>query len=362
MNSLRSPLLRRAQRLYGFRRFSELTSLLEPEVFSFRDNPEYYKLLGMACLHRQDFGGADTYLQRCVQLQGPKDPEILMALGCLSARRRQAPKALGYWLQALELKKNYHLAKQALQQARGLAADSDWSEWTQSPAFFKLFPGPRLPWSAWLLGAAALSGILVFLLGSIAFAANLVSVANQPLEAEIERLSLPALGPVSLPEGQFSIVYGDAEIRRIFRKAQELYQERRYNEGRFELNRLLISNADDGVKQRAKLLDSFFVAPDFSTWQGPDFAFEEVRREPLRFQGVYVRWRGRVANLRIEAEQMQFDLLVGYQDGRIVEGVVPVRLGFASLFENSQSLEVLAEVRVEDIGWRLEGRAVYRLP
>jgi hypothetical protein len=60
------------------------------------------------------------------------------------------------------------------------------------------------------------------------------------------------------------------------------------------------------------------------------------------------------------------DLVLGYQDGQVVEGIVPVELGFAALLKNSQVVEVLGKVALRDGRWYVQGTSLrdlgYRAP
>jgi hypothetical protein len=60
-------------------------------------------------------------------------------------------------------------------------------------------------------------------------------------------------------------------------------------------------------------------------------------------------------------DAITFDLLLGYQDGQVVEGVIPVRLDFASLLKNSDIVELLGQVSLEDGSWHIAGRGLHVL-
>jgi len=80
------------------------------------------------------------------------------------------------------------------------------------------------------------------------------------------------------------------------------------------------------------------------------FSYREVAAEPRLHEGCYTAWRGRAANIRIEPEAVFFDLLVGYEDEQLLEGIVPVRVDFAVSLEENRRVEVLGMVSPVDRG------------
>jgi hypothetical protein len=115
---------------------------------------------------------------------------------------------------------------------------------------------------------------------------------------------------------------------------------------RREINRILNSNASSAVKERASLLIEYIQEPDFSSFQD-NFAYAAVVSEPWLYQGCYIRWRGRVANLSVE-DTIRFDLMVGYEDGRVLEGVVSAVVPFGVSVDAGESVEVIGQVEVEN--------------
>ena len=55
-------------------------------------------------------------------------------------------------------------------------------------------------------------------------------------------------------------------------------------------------------------------------------------------------WRGKIANLKIGKSAITFDLLVGYEKEKVLQGIVPVTLGFAAELANGGGLEVLGQI------------------
>jgi hypothetical protein len=157
-------------------------------------------------------------------------------------------------------------------------------------------------------------------------------------------VSLPRVQPDVVEPGTNALVlFTDRELVRTFTRAQQYLLDYRDNLAVHELNRILQSNATAQVKERAVLLKGFAVAPDFRTFRDP-FSYATVVASPLLYLDCYVRWTGSAANTRVAQDQITFDLLVGYEAGHVLEGVVGVRLGFSTRVEDGAAYEVLGRV------------------
>jgi hypothetical protein len=74
------------------------------------------------------------------------------------------------------------------------------------------------------------------------------------------------------------------------------------------------------------------------------FSYSEVTEEPLLYRDCYVSWKGMVANVTQNEYTASFDLLVGYDTQRIMEGAVNVGLNFPAEINSSVPLEVLGKI------------------
>ena len=74
-------LIKQARVLLKKKEYSQIIKLLEPNIYQFRDNFNYYFLLGVSCLQIGDIGGASSYLNRAMQLkQGDIDCQLCTAM------------------------------------------------------------------------------------------------------------------------------------------------------------------------------------------------------------------------------------------------------------------------------------------
>ncbi len=152
----------------------------------------------------------------------------------------------------------------------------------------------------------------------------------------------------------------EREVLQGFGRAKKLLLSYRDNLAVPEINRLLLSNATLPVKERARTLKGFVIRPGFSTFRD-GFPYRSVSKEPALYDGASVLWRGKVANLAISKDEMRFDFLVGYEQERELQGIVPVALHFAVDLQNGVPLEVLGRVNAPDGVLRLEGISLHRI-
>lgn len=336
--------LEHARRLYRARRFQDVLRLLEPQIFRFRSDARYYALLGLSCLYTGEIGGAATYLGRASQLDD-QDPEVLTGLAVVHLRRHEAESAVACWLRVLDLEPGNRIARRGLDAVRraGASAPAELTDPEALRAYLPRMPN-RFPWKVLVVVA------IVAALAGGGYAALRISTGRLGSSGRpgIEEILLPTDRPeVVLPSGSSPITFTERELLRTFSRAKRYLLEYRDNLAVHELNRILLSNASAAVKEKAQLLRSFAQEPDFSTLRDP-FPYQEVKRSPLEYADCYVRWSGRTANVSVGETLIAFDLLVGYQEGRVLEGVVPVSVVFSAAIEEGGAYEVLGRVRIAE--------------
>lgn len=336
--------LARAGRLYRRRKFSQVITLLEPQVFLFRESYRYYFLLGMSCLHTGDFAGAFSFLQRALDID--ERPDAMLGLGAVLLRRRHMDQALRNYLDLLDLDSRNKRALRALQWLRNVENPDEVVEWFEDRRIRKILPPPGIYIPSWITYGAA-TAIFVFLLGlSVRYG---VSVLNTPGDDDRPGTELVTLnrtaGELVADSGQYRYEFSQEEVEELFGRVGRYFNENRDNLVRRELNRIADSNANSRIKGRAELLREYLVAPDFSNFRD-GYSWREVNDDPLLHRNVFVRWQGRVANLVIGDDRIRFDLLVGYHTGQVVEGIVSVELDFAVVLENNSPVEIIGAVEI----------------
>lgn len=352
--------LARGKHLYRKHRFSRVIAMLEPEVFQYRDNHEYYALLGLSCLHTGDFGGAYSYLKRADQLR-PGDVEVRLGIAAVHLKRNETSEALRLWLSILDRDPKNRKAKRGLDAVRRAKDPESLYAFLESRAFQRLFPSPPFRVPAVVPVLAAL--IVAASLGYITYPQWRGVLEQAPAAAR------PGLAEITLPEegksltdyeGVYRYVLSERDIQRTFKEAKALLANYRDNMARRELNRILYSNAAAAVKERAMLLVDYVQEPTFATMRD-GFPYDAVSDDPLLHDGCFVRWRGKATNVVVSTERITFDLLVGYEDERVLEGIVPVYLRFAARLDPEFSVELLAQVEAQDEEFVLRGISVHQI-
>jgi len=351
--------LTRARQLYRRRRFSQVIRLLESQVFRYRNNAQFYALLGSACLHTGDFGGAESYLRRSEQLN-EDDVTTQLGLGAIAFKRGQTEAALKNWLKVIDLEPGNRKARNALS---ALRKDANWEGEVVNAAAIKIKSLlPSVPVSPWIWIAPVLVVCLIAVLAvGYVFVLPRIPPGRRPRPG-VEQIVLSLERPLTAESSdtQSTLTLSEKQISETFETIKEYLLEYRDNLAIREINRLLRSNASVYVKEKARLMKSFVQDPNFSTVKDP-FPYLEVRSDPALYADCYVVWRGKVANARIGENQITFDLLIGYEDETELLGLVPVSLNFAAGIENGDGIEVLGRVRVEKQQIRLQGISLHRL-
>ena len=353
--------LKKAERAYRNREFAETIRLLEPQVFIYRQNPRFYYLLGMACIRTGDFAGAYSYLKRAEQLD-PQNLEVKAAVAIVHLKRYETEQSIRYWLEILDEDPHNSYAKRGLDALRKRADPEGIEELFDSGKVFRLLPSPGfyLPRKAkWGLGI-----LILCVLAASAYKVGLPLLKpllqKEALRPEIASIQLDKGSSLVDPSSRARYMLTQKEISESFQKIKELLQGYQDTEARVQMNRLLLSNATRDVKEKVRALLPYLKEPSFLTLKS-SVSYQEVMKDPYLYEGCYVRWKGRVTNVRISEKEITFDLLVGYQDQKVLEGIVPVTLQFSAKVDPSFAYEVLGEVVLKGNSIQLRGVSLHEL-
>jgi tetratricopeptide (TPR) repeat protein len=359
--------LDRAERLFASGRFTELISLLEPQVPVYRESPRFYYLLGSSCLRAGDPGGASTYLKRAEQLS-PTNPETMLALAALAVRKGETATAVDFYLRVLEDRPGDKRARASLAILRKESSPEGLARLLETGRIERLYPGNRaLP--RFLAPVAVLLAVAGAIWLAWPLGASLLESASKP------RAARPEVAAVTLSRaerdspvqsgGGFRYALSEKQALDAFEKAKDYFQAYRDNAAMIEINRLLGSNASPAIKEKAKSLRAFVGKPDFRTIKEAP-AYAEAVRDPPLYDGCSVAWKGMAANVRpddragAEPGSIAFDFLVGYQGKKKLEGLVPARMSGAEV-PVDRPLEILATLRSSAGAFSLECEAIHEL-
>ena len=352
-------LLRTAERLYRRRDYPGMIRLLEPQVYRYREDHRFYYLLGVACLHTGDIGGAYSYLLRSDQLQ--RSLEATVGLAAIHCRRGEVEQALTLWLQVVEQDPRNRAARYGLALTR---RGGDAVAELRTDGLAHLLPRPPIRWGP------VVAGLFVVAVGASAviLGPSLVASARERL-AQRAPAQRPGVEEVNLsganldyvaPDRSARLQLSSAQVEAAFELAKRNLRQFSDNAAPVEINRILNSNATTGVKERARQLQAFVSPPDFSTLTS-SYSYRQVRAEPWLYDAVYVRWSGKVANLSVGQDRISFELLVGYQDERVLEGSTSVFVEFPALLRDGMALEILGQIVVSEPAFQVRATGLHEL-
>jgi hypothetical protein len=353
--------LDRAERLFAAGRYAELVTLLEPQVPVYRESARFYYLLGSSCLRSGDPGGALTYLKRAEQLQ-PGSPDAMLALAALSVRKGESEKAIDYYLRILEERPGDRRARTGLGILRKEGGPEGIERLIESGRIERLYPGRRglprfvLPLALALVALAAV--YLAWPLGSSLAQSLARPRVTRPEVAAVALAGADRASPV-VSGGSFRYILTEEEALDAFERAKDYFQAYRDNAALVEINRLLGSNASSGVKEKARSLRAFVGKPDFRTVKDAPL-YAQVQADPGLYDGCAVVWKGMAANVSASEQTVSFDFLVGYQDKKLLEGLVAASIGDLDV-PMDRGLEILATIKARGSSFSLVCAAIHEL-
>src|SRR5690606_2591511 len=77
---------------------------------------------------------------------------------------------------------------------------------------------------------------------------------------------------------------------------------------------------------------------------------EDVLADKTSYRGVFVRWMGKISNLRTDPDAVRFDFLVGYQNQDVLRAIVPVELHFAASLNPGDNIELIGQLQMVSEG------------
>jgi hypothetical protein len=220
------------------------------------------------------------------------------------------------------------------------------SAWIDSGKLPVLFPPlPKLPFPASRVMAAV---IILALLGAGVFGAVKMGILHpgaaltrdEPEEIKLLREEQDA--PMQI-DGSYRYVLTRKEVVDTYAEARKLFTSYHDEKAKVKLNHLLESNCPEPVKNKARILLSYMDVPGFDTLKDR-LSYGEVIGEPALYRDCYIVWRGIASNLNLGQNHTSFDLLVGYDTRRTVEGIVRVDYDFAIPVNPERPVEILGRI------------------
>lgn len=352
-----------AKRLMAKRDFSSAIKVLQSREEFYEDSFEFNCLYGTACLYIGDSGTAIYYFERARKIK-LNDANLLLGQAAIFLKRGDTDRAVQYYLDILEFDPQNEIAKSALEFIRVHGDYETICKWVDSGKIEQFFPplgfNPRL---FGFIVFAAFVGILFGICIVNIFTAKNVLKSSR---ADLTDLALTAEEQKHPQEKDISenvvrYILSDRQIKDAYFKASKSFHDFNDNAAQVEINRILNSNAANGIRQKARLLMSYLTEPTFDSLK-ENYEIAAVKDDPALYLDCFVDWSGRIANIEKTEYSMQFTLLVGYEDQKNVTGTVEVKLGYIPQpeLDGSKPVRVLGKVSLDGDKIYLKGKSVYQ--
>lgn len=358
-----SDTLKDAYILFSKKKYSGVIQILEPQVFRFRENFNFFYLLGMSCLHQGDYGGSFSYLRRAVDLR-ENDINVLLGLAAVYLKRGDTGNALRLWLDIIEMDPSNIQAQRGLNYLKKNGDPDDFTSLGSDDKISRFLPQSqgkkKINPALFIIPVLILLSAVIFfipitrnlILNLLPVNENRPGVASVVLDERKDFLNL---------QGEHSIILTEKQVEKLFKDIQDYLYEYRDNLAQRDINTILLSNASEYVKDRARLLEKYVAAPELTDFKD-SFDYADVIAKPELYRNCYVLWKGKSTNLKESTESIKFDMLVGYHEERTLDGIVPVVFSYMIKIVPDQPIELLGKIHIDDSGsLSIEGLSIHRL-
>jgi len=362
------PILTKATRFARSGKYEAAIRTLEPEINRYHGSFYYYYLLGSACLRTGDFGGALTYFRLAHETK-MREPLAILGLAALFLRRGETERAVDYYLDVLEVDHKNRIARRAMKVLRQQAGTETFSNWLEAGKLPSLYPPVPFPGFSTkeILGALAVVVAVCVLVFGFMVRFKFISNPFYPRGSRqgIAAVSLSReerMAPIQTG-GSYRYILTRVQALDAYEKALSQFTTYRDEAARINLNRILESNAAEGLKNRARIIISYMEVPGFDTFRRSDnVAYNDVVKDPLLHNGVHIIWRGMATNVVTSDTGTTFDFLVGYDTRKTLEGIVPVVFSHAIPLNPERPLELLGRIMAAgpEGPIHLEGLAIHQ--
>ena len=351
-----------AWKLMRRRKFATAIKLLEAREETYEGNFEYYLLLGIACLYVGDIGSAVTYFQQARKIK-INDSRLLLGQAAIFLRRGDTDRALQYYMEIKDIDPANKTVNNAIEFVRTRGDYDTICRWVDTGRIEQFYPplgvNPEkvasivIPAVCFVLGVALVLALFPHknsYKGERRDLTELTLTSDEKNNAQERDLSGQSYG----------YILNDKQISKAYLDAMDYFQSHRDNAAQVEINKILNSNASVSIKQKARVLMSYLEEPTFDTLtDNPSYA--AVESEPLLYLDAWVSWGGKVTNAVLnENGTYSCQLLVGYESGEVVEGIVNVRFASAPNILPDQPVKILGKICSEDKKVYLAGKAIYQ--
>ncbi len=339
--------LKKAEKQFKLGKYSNVIRILEPEVFKYRDDEYFYYYLGMACLLLGDYSGANSYLRRALQIT-PSNSKTMLGLAVIHLKHNKPSEAIRIWLDILDKDPKNHYAKNSLELIKKAGALESVPEEFLAKNLHRFIPYRKnmIIYKSLRIAAVALI-ILVLSSGAFFLSRGIMNRFSRTKNLYPELTISREIKDI-VAEGDFKLELKGREIVESFESAKKLFIDNKDNESRIKINMILYSNASEAVKEKARLLSSYLREPDFRYFQN-SISYRDVIEKPYLYNNCYIKWTGKIANIRIYEDHASFELLVGYESGKVLEGIINVTADFPVLLDEEFTYDIIGQLNTESV-------------
>ena len=360
-----SDTLKDAYLLFSKKKYSDVIRILEPQVFRFRENFNFFYILGMSCLNQGDYGGAFSYLRRAVDIR-ENDINTLLGLAVIYLKRGDTGNALRLWLDIIDVDPGNVQAQRGLNYLKKNNEPDEFTSISSQDRIARFLPQEKRRKKKPF--AAILISVLVIV---IAAAVYFVPLTRDFFTGFFsKKADRPEISAVSLDErkdfvdlnGEFAFILTEKEIEDKFTEIQDYLYDFRDNMAQREINMLLLSNASEYVKNRARILAKYIEPPELINFRD-NFSYQEVFSNLRLYDNCCILWKGKATNLAETTESIRFDFLAGYHEEKTLDGIIPVKFDFTIKIIPDQPIELLGKIVLDEAGNpSIAGISIRRLP
>ncbi|MBR5400943.1 MAG: hypothetical protein IK102_03935 [Treponema sp.] len=351
-----------AWRFMRRRKFATAIKLLEARQEIYEDNFEYYVILGIACLYVGDIGSSSSYFQRARKIK-LTDTRLLLGQAAIFLRRGDTDRALQYYMEVKEYEAGNKVALDAIEFIRTRGDYDTICRWVDTGRIEQFYPPLGVNPEKVAAIACPLACFVLGLILVIIFFPHKNYYRGERLD--LTELSLSSDEKSNAQEkdlsGQtYGFILSDKQISKSYLNAMDYFQSHRDNAAQVEINRILNSNAALSIKKKAQVLMGYLEEPTFDTLTDNP-SYSAVQSEPSLYLDAWVSWGGKITNAVVyEDGSYSCQLLVGYESGEVVEGIVTVRFASEPNITPDQPVKILGKISTQDDKIYLQGRAIYQ--
>jgi tetratricopeptide (TPR) repeat protein len=276
-------------------RYQDALDLLRKQIQQDPNNHILYYLKGVAEVYMEKTDDALMDLGEAMYLN-PRHIPSMHAFAYIFLKRGDYQGAVNKWLSILELNPKDPIAKKHLKQFKKEFPEP--GKLNLNPDLYMALPKPKKekkkrPWIKKLLIfilviAALLGGFWIYL-----------AFQNKPFQW------IPSASEIFPARIYYS--FTEKEIGFFKKEIFELVNRQKYNQAKFMMNKIYLSNASLEDKKLLKTWEARLEYPEMDTL-GTDFTPESVFERPQLYEDCFVVWEGKVTSLLQKDRYLVFEL------------------------------------------------------